>query len=114
MDIKWLLFFAGFFLAVGVDAFAIDEKPETDSSGSTTAPAPPDPAQTQTQTQGSQPKQDESAAPNKSEQPKKPRGRVAREKEAEGTEAPNRFNNTDIIIKSQYELNGQPLEVDTD
>jgi hypothetical protein len=45
---------------------------------------------------------------------KKTRGRSAGEKDAEGTEAPNRFNNTDIIIKSKYELNGQSLEVDTD
>ena len=36
-----------------------------------------------------------------------------REREAEGTQAPNRFDQ-DLIIKSRYELNGQSLEVDTD
>lgn len=41
------------------------------------------------------------------------KGKILREKEAEGTEAPNRFEN-DTIIKSHYEYNGQPLEVDTD
>ena len=35
------------------------------------------------------------------------------EKEAEGTEAPKRFN-PDINIKSKYEFHGQPIEVDTD
>lgn len=44
---------------------------------------------------------------------KKAKGRVPREKEAEGTQAPNRFE-SDNIIKSKYELNGQALEVDTD
>jgi hypothetical protein len=38
---------------------------------------------------------------------------VPRAKEAEGTEAPNRFDN-DLSIKSEYQLNGQSLEVDTD
>jgi hypothetical protein len=41
------------------------------------------------------------------------KGKVTREKEAEGTQAPKRFD-TDIVIKSQYQLNGQALEVDTD
>jgi len=35
------------------------------------------------------------------------------EKEAEGTKAPNRFE-AEIVIKSQYTLDGQPLEVDPD
>ena len=39
--------------------------------------------------------------------------RGAREKEAEGTQAPNRFE-ADTVIKSQYKLDGQPLEVDPD
>ena len=39
--------------------------------------------------------------------------REAGEKEAEGTEAPKRFN-PDINIKSKYEFHGQPIEVDTD
>jgi hypothetical protein len=36
-----------------------------------------------------------------------------REKETEGTEAPDRFE-ADTVIKSQYELDGKPLEVDPD
>jgi len=40
-------------------------------------------------------------------------GNRAREKDADGTEAPNRFQ-ADTVIKSQYKLNGQPLEVDPD
>jgi hypothetical protein len=44
---------------------------------------------------------------------KKKKERVVREKEAEGTKAPNRFD-TDNIIKSKYEFHGQSLEVDTD
>jgi hypothetical protein len=35
------------------------------------------------------------------------------EKDAEGTLAPNRFDQ-DLIIKSRYEVNGQSLEVDTE
>ena len=52
-------------------------------------------------------------APSSEEKPKPVKGRVPREKEAEGTQAPNRFD-TDTIIKSKYELNGQSLEVDTE
>ena len=44
---------------------------------------------------------------------KKARGNIKREKEAEGTKAPNRFD-SEAIIKSRYELNGKFLEVDTD
>lgn len=40
-------------------------------------------------------------------------GKRTREKDADGTEAPNRFQ-ADTVIKSQYKLNGQPLEVDPD
>lgn len=36
-----------------------------------------------------------------------------REKETDGTQAPNRFE-ADRVIRSQYELNGQQLEVDPD
>ena len=39
--------------------------------------------------------------------------RGGREKEAEGTQAPNRFQ-ADTVIKSQYKLDGQLLEVDPD
>jgi hypothetical protein len=35
------------------------------------------------------------------------------EKETDGTTAPNRFE-ADTVIKSQYKLNGEPLEVDPD
>ena len=35
------------------------------------------------------------------------------EKEAEGSEARNRFE-ADTVIKSKYQLNGDPLEVDPD
>jgi hypothetical protein len=40
-------------------------------------------------------------------------GKRTREKDADGTEAPDRFE-ADTVIKSQYKLNGQPLEVDPD
>jgi hypothetical protein len=43
----------------------------------------------------------------------KPKRRGPREKEAEGTQAPNRFQ-ADTVIKSQYKLDGQSLEVDPD
>jgi hypothetical protein len=36
-----------------------------------------------------------------------------REKEAEGTEARDRFK-ADTVIKSKYKLDGEPLEVDPD
>ncbi len=56
-------------------------------------------------------------APSSTDRPvgqhKKSKGKIAREKDAEGTKAPNRFN-AETIIKSKYELNGQSLEVDTD
>jgi hypothetical protein len=41
------------------------------------------------------------------------RGKKKSEKETEGTEALHRFE-MDTIIKSRYELNGDPLEVDPD
>ena len=41
------------------------------------------------------------------------KGKVSREKEAEGTKAANRFQ-ADTVIKSKYEFNGTPLEVDPD
>jgi hypothetical protein len=40
-------------------------------------------------------------------------GKRTREKEAEGTEARDRFK-ADTVIKSKYKLDGQPLEVDPD
>lgn len=43
----------------------------------------------------------------------RPKGRFVREKEAEGTKAPDRFE-ADTVIKSKYQHNGQPLEVDPD
>ncbi|MEK6577593.1 MAG: hypothetical protein AABZ55_00055 [Bdellovibrionota bacterium] len=41
------------------------------------------------------------------------KGKRYREKEAEGTEAPDRFE-ADTIIKSRYRHNGEQLEVDPD
>jgi hypothetical protein len=43
----------------------------------------------------------------------KKKGKRFREKEAEGSEAADRFE-ADTVIKSKYEHNGQPLEVDPD
>lgn len=58
---------------------------------------------------------DEPAMPAPSPVPITPthQGRVHREKEADGTEAINRFK-TDAVVKSQYKLGGQSLEVDPD
>ena len=44
---------------------------------------------------------------------KKAKGRHSGEKETEGTKARNRFE-TETVPKSRYQLNGKPLEVDTD
>lgn len=60
----------------------------------------------------------ESSEPEPTTQPavliKKPaKGKRIREKEAEGSEAPGRFE-ADTVIKSKYHLDGQPLEVDPD
>lgn len=41
------------------------------------------------------------------------KGKAPREKETEGTEAPDRFQ-ADAVIKSEYELDGKKLEVDPD
>jgi hypothetical protein len=43
----------------------------------------------------------------------KAKGSATREKETEGTEAPDRFE-ADTVIKSQYQLDGKQLEVDPD
>jgi len=40
-------------------------------------------------------------------------GRNVRERETDGTTAPNRFEST-TVIKSRYQLNGEYLEVDPD
>jgi hypothetical protein len=45
--------------------------------------------------------------------PRNPKGKHAREKEIEGSEARNRFQ-ADTVLKSQYQHNGEPLEVDPD
>jgi hypothetical protein len=42
-----------------------------------------------------------------------PKGKRYREKEAEGTEAPDRFE-ANTVIKSKYTLEGRTLEVDPD
>jgi hypothetical protein len=44
---------------------------------------------------------------------KSPRKKFREQKETEGSEAPGRFE-ANTIIKSEYQLNGQPLEVDPD
>lgn len=41
------------------------------------------------------------------------KGKRTSEKEAEGTQAPNRFE-ANTVIKSKYQVNGEPLEVDPD
>lgn len=45
--------------------------------------------------------------------PKKGVKKAREQKDTEGSEAPGRFE-ADTILKSQYQLNGQPLEVDPD
>ncbi len=44
---------------------------------------------------------------------KSPKGKRSREKDTEGSEAPERFE-ADTVIKSKYSLHGEPLEVDPD
>lgn len=56
---------------------------------------------------------DAEAKPGPRVRRKSAKGKRIREKEAEGTEAPDRFQ-ADTVIKSKYELNGVPLEVDPD
>lgn len=57
------------------------------------------------------------SSPQSPAKSQKRKGRAPREKEAEGTQAPNRFD-SDIIIKSHYvdpnDPSGKSLEVDTD
>jgi hypothetical protein len=73
----------------------------TPAAAAVETPSEPNPA----------PTSDSTAAPVAKPRSKVRRG--AREKEAEGTQAPNRFE-ADTVIKSQYKLDGQPLEVDPD
>ncbi|HLE00430.1 MAG TPA: hypothetical protein VJB59_09225 [Bdellovibrionota bacterium] len=53
----------------------------------------------------------ETRTPKKTKKPGK--AKRTRDREAEGTEAPDRFE-ADTVIKSQYQLNGEYLEVDPD
>ncbi len=54
------------------------------------------------------------APPRASKKTSRPsKGRRPREKEAEGSEARDRFQ-ADTVLKSKYQLNGEPLEVDPD
>lgn len=53
------------------------------------------------------------APPEASPVPRQPVKRMNREKEAEGSEAKNRFT-SDPVVKSQYRVGGQALEVDPD
>ena len=68
--------------------------------------APPAPV-----TEESAPVSSEPAARTRAKSTK--RGVRVREKEAEGTQAPNRFE-TDILIHSKYKQDGKPLQVDPD
>lgn len=57
---------------------------------------------------------DAEAEPEPEPEPaKKKKVRIVREKETDGTQAANRFKG-DPVIRSRYQLNGQPLEVDPD
>lgn len=76
--------------------------------GETTVPE----IQMETQMEAQVPKPQPSVQPQQ-KRSKIRKGRVRREKEAEGTQALNRFD-ADLILKSKYELNGQSLEVDPD
>jgi hypothetical protein len=49
----------------------------------------------------------------KASKPRTSKGKHAREKEIEGSEARNRFQ-ADTVLKSKYHLDGEPLEVDPD
>lgn len=62
--------------------------------------------------QQQEPLQEESTSPESRPAPRKATNR-AREKEAEGTQARNRFEE-DPVIKSRYQLGGESLEVDPD
>jgi hypothetical protein len=53
------------------------------------------------------------AAPSTTSKPRTVKGKQAREKDNEGTEARNRFQ-ADTVLKSKYQFNGEPLEVDPD
>lgn len=55
----------------------------------------------------------DTAGESKAGKKKNVKGRRRGEKETEGTEAPDRFE-ADTVIKSRYQLNGEPLEVDPD
>lgn len=85
-------------LASALPAFAGDESPVPEPSPLATPSAVPEPA----------------AQPSPTTR-NPPPSRTARtsEKEAEGSQAPNRFE-ADSVIKSRYQLDGEPLEVDPD
>jgi hypothetical protein len=85
---------------------AQSQNPAEGTAAPTTAPAPPQPQQPTPAP--SAPGAGPATAPRKAQG-----GKRAGEKEAEGTQAPNRFQ-ADTVIKSQYKLDGQPLEVDPD
>jgi hypothetical protein len=94
---------AGFLLSSSVRA-------QESAAPATAAPA------TSTTTEAAPASASDSASGNAEEtdSPKKPGGRRrTREKEAEGTEARDRFK-ADTVIKSKYKLDGEPLEVDPD
>jgi hypothetical protein len=52
-------------------------------------------------------------APRSAKPRSRKKGSAPREKETEGTEALDRFE-ADTVIKSQYHIDGKPLEVDPD
>ena len=61
-----------------------------------------------------QPRASDEPVSSPSPRPKRSaKGKVTRDKDAEGTEARDRFQ-ADTVIKSKYEADGEPLEVDPD
>lgn len=83
--------------------------------GSSVTPETSEPAQPALAPASSESAKHVEVAPDdeKQVQKKPPRGRAIREKEAEGTQAPKRFD-TEVRFQSQYKFHGQPLDVDTD
>ena len=55
----------------------------------------------------------ETAPTTKKDRKKKSTGLARNSKDTEGSEAPHRFE-AETVIRSQYTLDGKPLEVDTD
>src|SRR6185295_5184196 len=94
----------GLLWLLGTPVFAEEPPPAAEPAPAAESPAAPPAAEFSGESEEDQPKP---------KAKKSSKGKRRSEKDAEGTQAPDRFE-ADTVPKSRYQLNGEHLEVDPD